>query len=83
VTLSSQRDDSARQKVHIAVYYEALCPDSRSFIVKQLGPTYHKLPGNMDIELVPYGKATVRKFALTYEIQFCIAAIILYYNSIS
>jgi len=51
--------------------------------VKQLGPTYHKLPGNMDIELVPYGKATVRKFALTYEIQFCIAAIILYYNSIS
>lgn len=48
----------------MAVYYEALCPDSRSFVVKQLGPTYRRLAANMQVELIPYGKATVRKFQL-------------------
>ena len=58
----SEKDDPAPQKVHVAVYYEALCPDSRSFILKQLGPTYQKLSANIEVELVPYGKAKVRKF---------------------
>lgn len=55
----SQKDDPTRQRVHVAVYYEALCPDSRSFILKQLGPTYRRLTANVEVELVPYGKATV------------------------
>lgn len=64
-TQSSEKDDPASQKVHVAVYYEALCPDSRSFILKQLGQTYRKLSANMELELVPYGKAKVRKFVAT------------------
>ncbi|XP_072763096.1 gamma-interferon-inducible lysosomal thiol reductase [Anoplolepis gracilipes] len=58
MTPSSQKDDPIRQRVHVAVYYEALCPDSRSFILKQLGPTYWKLSTNIEVELIPYGKAT-------------------------
>lgn len=54
--------ENASQKIHVAVYYEALCPDSRSFVLKQLDPTYRKLSINMEVELVPYGKAKVRKF---------------------
>ncbi|KAL6449299.1 hypothetical protein ACFW04_000727 [Cataglyphis niger] len=57
----SQKDDLTRQRVHVAVYYEALCPDSRSFILKQLGPTYRRLSANIEVELVPYGKATTMK----------------------
>ncbi|XP_011170762.1 GILT-like protein C02D5.2 [Solenopsis invicta] len=57
----SEKDDPASQKVHVAVYYEALCPDSRSFILKQLGPTYQTLSTNIEVELVPYGKATTTK----------------------
>lgn len=64
-TQLSERNDPASQKVHVAVYYEALCPDSRSFILKQLAPTYRKLLANMELELVPYGKAKVRKFVAT------------------
>lgn len=41
------------------VFYEALCPDSKHFIMKQLVPAYEKAAPIMDIVLVPYGKATV------------------------
>lgn len=61
VTRLNQKDDLTRQRVHVAVYYEALCPDSRSFILKQLGPTYRRLSANIEVELVPYGKATVSR----------------------
>lgn len=44
--------------VVVTVFYEALCPDSRNFIVRQLAPAYEKLPHLIDIEYVPYGKAT-------------------------
>ncbi|XP_014479498.1 PREDICTED: GILT-like protein C02D5.2 [Dinoponera quadriceps] len=64
---SGQRDEPAQQKVHLAVYYEALCPDSRSFVVKQLMPTYRKLSANLDVEMVPYGKAKTIKTNDGYE----------------
>lgn len=73
----SEKDDPASQKVHVAVYYEALCPDSRSFILKQLGPTYQTLSTNIEVELVPYGKATVRKFVVINS--YCCYLIILHY----
>jgi hypothetical protein len=44
----------------IEVYYETLCPDSRSFVATQLlSAVQHFPPEVLNITLVPYGKASV------------------------
>lgn len=43
--------------IKVSVYYEALCPDSRHFVLHQLVPAYEKGSRIIDFELVPYGKA--------------------------
>uniref|UniRef100_A0A1B0D7W8 Uncharacterized protein n=1 Tax=Phlebotomus papatasi TaxID=29031 RepID=A0A1B0D7W8_PHLPP len=44
--------------VVVGVYYEALCPDSKHFVVKQLKTTHDLAPQLIDIVFIPYGKAT-------------------------
>lgn len=44
--------------VVVGVYYEALCPDSKHFVIKQLLPSYITAPYLISIKLIPYGKAT-------------------------
>lgn len=39
-------------------FYEALCPDSKGFIVNQLIPAFKRVPDLIEIEFFPYGKAT-------------------------
>lgn len=39
------------------MYYEALCPDSRSFFLRHLLPTFQRIEENVIVELVPFGKA--------------------------
>lgn len=46
----------------IRVYYEALCPDSKHFFIKHLGPVTERLSDFIDVSLVPYGKATVSSY---------------------
>lgn len=46
------------EKIHVDVYYEARCPDSRAFLIKQLGSKWSTLSTYMDVRLVPFGKAT-------------------------
>ncbi|KAK3875672.1 hypothetical protein Pcinc_019479 [Petrolisthes cinctipes] len=41
--------------MRVEVYYEALCPDSRYFVIKHLLPTYNKLKDIITVALVPYG----------------------------
>ncbi|XP_033227475.1 GILT-like protein 1 isoform X2 [Belonocnema kinseyi] len=55
------------QKVHVTVFYEALCPDSRSFFVKQLLPTFEQISENMEIESIPYGNAKTTKTDDSYK----------------
>lgn len=43
--------------VLVSVFYEALCPDSKGFMVNQLVPAYRKIPNLIEIEFFPYGKA--------------------------
>lgn len=49
----------AGSPVLVMVFYEALCPDSKNFIIKQLHSAYVRAPSLIDIQFVPYGKATV------------------------
>ncbi|KAH8263576.1 hypothetical protein KR044_010851, partial [Drosophila immigrans] len=43
--------------VLVMVFYEALCPDSKYFITKQLLPAFKVAAPIMEVQLVPYGKA--------------------------
>ncbi|KAK9886432.1 hypothetical protein WA026_016712, partial [Henosepilachna vigintioctopunctata] len=49
--------------VNVAVYYEALCPDSIKFFTKQLYPTLQKvnISQHVNLTLVPYGKSTTKR----------------------
>ncbi|XP_071535494.1 gamma-interferon-inducible lysosomal thiol reductase-like isoform X1 [Panulirus ornatus] len=47
--------------LRVEVYYEALCPDSRYFVMKQLSPAYEKLHQILNIAFIPYGKATTHE----------------------
>ncbi|XP_045465355.1 GILT-like protein 1 [Harmonia axyridis] len=49
-------------RVNVAVYYEALCPDSIKFFNKQLYPLLNnpKLGHYVNLTLVPYGKSTMK-----------------------
>ncbi|KAF4521313.1 hypothetical protein B566_EDAN002317 [Ephemera danica] len=49
--------------LRVDVFYETLCPDSRSFFIRQLLPTYEKSPELLDISLIPYGKASTQQEA--------------------
>lgn len=54
----------------VTVFYEALCPDSRSFFTKQLLPTFEKIPHLIQINLVPYGKAKVSFVGIIILVSF-------------
>uniref|UniRef100_A0A6M2DWB6 Putative gamma-interferon inducible lysosomal thiol reductase tabanus bromius n=1 Tax=Xenopsylla cheopis TaxID=163159 RepID=A0A6M2DWB6_XENCH len=49
--------DALGVPVLVTVFYEALCPDSKSFVVSELLPSYTKAKSILDYELIPYGKA--------------------------
>ncbi|CAG7727377.1 unnamed protein product [Allacma fusca] len=55
-------------RTKISVYYESLCGDSRRFIKNQLYPLMRSPIGKyVDLELVPYGKATTSGSNGNYE----------------
>lgn len=71
-TISFNQDDVVEKvsgtPVLVMVYYEALCPDSKNFVLKQLKTSFDRAPDLMEIQLIPYGKATV----CAIEFKICI-----------
>lgn len=55
-----------QKKPTVSVYYEALCYDSQQFYTKQFYPTYIKLGEYFNVDLLPYGKATVCHWLKNY-----------------
>jgi Gamma interferon inducible lysosomal thiol reductase (GILT) len=50
----------APRRVHLQVFVEALCVDSKRFVLEQLVPAYHLLTGNaVDLDLVVFGNAQI------------------------
>uniref|UniRef100_A0A0A9Z573 GILT-like protein C02D5.2 n=1 Tax=Lygus hesperus TaxID=30085 RepID=A0A0A9Z573_LYGHE len=43
--------------VFVDVYYESLCPDSKSFFLDQLAPAVRLLGDQISLKLIPYGKS--------------------------
>ncbi|XP_045116459.1 gamma-interferon-inducible lysosomal thiol reductase-like [Portunus trituberculatus] len=52
---SGVQDDTA--KVGVTVFFEALCPDSRRFIVHQLYPVWRSIGDVMEVDLHAHGKS--------------------------
>lgn len=55
----SNNASTVDNKIPFIVYYEALCWDSVNFIKNQLYPAWQQHKKYMEIQLVPYGKASV------------------------
>nr|NP_001163836.1 uncharacterized protein Dmel_CG41378, isoform B [Drosophila melanogaster]EFA98685.1 uncharacterized protein Dmel_CG41378, isoform B [Drosophila melanogaster] len=69
--LTSQLHGGALMKVVVTVYYEALCPDSKYFLTKQLLPTFKIAKSIMEVKLAPYGKAKTKEHngKITFDCQ--------------
>ncbi|XP_029827235.2 gamma-interferon-inducible lysosomal thiol reductase [Ixodes scapularis] len=52
-------------KVNVEVFYESYCPDSKRFVLEQLNSTYSELSNIMELQLIPYGKASRRQVPST------------------
>jgi len=52
-----RQEEEQGDRLAVDLYYEVLCPDSRSFFLYQLYPAWEVLKNIFSVNLIPYGKA--------------------------
>lgn len=58
--LCVQARENICSRVNVEVFYESYCPDSKRFVLEQLHPAYNELSIIMNLQLIPYGRASRR-----------------------
>ncbi|KAJ8985067.1 hypothetical protein NQ317_019750 [Molorchus minor] len=66
-TCKSYFENEVIDPIKVSVYYETLCPDSRTFIAVKLHPNYQDIANYVNLELIPYGKAIHSKTNGVYK----------------
>jgi len=61
VKITDTVEKAVNETVVVDIYYECLCPDSRSFVLHQLAPAWAEYKEIMEVNLIPYGKATTTR----------------------
>merc|ERR1712071_457467 len=50
-------EEMEQGRIRLDVYYESLCPNSRMFLINQLGRHYDSIASFVHVRLIPFGKA--------------------------
>lgn len=60
INTSNAKLATNNKTIQLVVNYETLCPDSERFIVTQLGQAISIFKSNLNLQLIPYGKASFK-----------------------
>merc|ERR1712071_48233 len=54
-------EEMEQGRIRLDVYYESLCPDSRMFLINQLGRHYDSIASFVHVRLIPFAKPDLRR----------------------
>ena len=60
ISIRSKSKQINNKSISLLVNYESLCPDSENFIVNQLSRAIYIFRDNLNVQLIPFGKASYK-----------------------